>query len=197
MLTAAIEELSGGGPAGLSLRAVARRAGVSHAAPKHHFGDRAGLLTALASEGFRRLGERFRNTPGLDAMPAAEQFVALGKTYLDFSVAESDLFEVMYGTEPLHADDPELMAERQAMFKVLQTVSGELRNPEASPDGPTLPVASLTAWALVHGLVMLVRDGSLQRVTNAESAERTVELARELMDEYARVRPPAVAQQRP
>src|SRR3954463_9633294 len=100
LLAAARAELDDHGHAGLSLRAVARRAGVSHAAPKHHFGDRAGLLTALAVEGYRRLGARFRPlAPDHRAPPAADRapvdkLVALGHTYLDFSLTEPDLFEV-------------------------------------------------------------------------------------------------------
>ena len=57
LLREARHELAEHGAGGVSLRAVARRAGVSHAAPKHHFGDRAGLLTAVAVDGFERLTE--------------------------------------------------------------------------------------------------------------------------------------------
>jgi AcrR family transcriptional regulator len=176
LLAAALQELAENGPAQLSLRAVARRAGVSHAAPKNHFEDRAGLLTALAAEGFVRLTERFRRTKGLESMTPAEQFATLGKTYVDFSLAESELFEVMYGTEPLHADDEVLMAERKKMFALLLSIVGDGEG--------SLPAVSLGAWAQAHGLVMLMRDGSLARVTGAKSRDEVVQIIYRLIDDH-------------
>jgi len=187
LMLAARQELADHGPAGLSLRAVARRAGVSHAAPKHHFVDRAGLLTALAVEGFRLLSARFRAVEAAAPGSSTDPLLAIGQAYLDFSLAEPDLFEVMFGTEPLHADDPDLMAERRYTFTVLSSnVTGaDPRDPSAY--GRPVPVASLTAWAMIHGLVMITRDGSLQRITGTATAEQTIELARGLAETFTAV----------
>src|SRR5918998_1032836 len=81
ILAAAVDALAESGPARLSLRELARRAGVSHAAPAHHFGDKAGLLTAVAAEGYTLLAE---------ALTAAQQlagdFLDVGVAYVRFAV---------------------------------------------------------------------------------------------------------------
>src|SRR5918995_2060808 len=80
LLEAAVEAIDESGPAALSLRDLARRAGVSHAAPAHHFGDKAGLLTALAIEGFNRLAD------ALDASrEATGSLLESGVTYVRFA----------------------------------------------------------------------------------------------------------------
>jgi AcrR family transcriptional regulator len=93
------------GPTGVSLRDLARRAGVSHAAPAHHFGDKAGLLTALAAEGFDLLA---------DTLSAAQQrtgqFLEVGVAYVGFAVEHRAHFEVMFRPDLYHADDPAVRA---------------------------------------------------------------------------------------
>src|SRR5438034_4736660 len=88
------------GPAGLSLRDLARRTGVSHAAPAHHFGDKAGLLTAVAADGFRRLAATLRET-----YEATESFLEVGVAYVRFAVTHRAHFEVMFRPELYHPDD--------------------------------------------------------------------------------------------
>jgi AcrR family transcriptional regulator len=178
-MQAAWQELADHGPAGLSLRAVARRAGVSHAAPKHHFDNRTGLLTALAVEGFRHLWARFEAVAKSDLPGPIDRLAAIGRAYLDFSLAEPLMFDVMFGTEPLREDDPELAEQRKSAFGILNyLVSGNA--PGLVPDQRPVPVESLLAWSLIHGLVTLTRDGSLQRVTGGETPAATAEVAREL-----------------
>jgi AcrR family transcriptional regulator len=99
LLDAALASLAENGPAALSLRALSRRAGVSHAAPAHHFGDKAGLLTAVATEGFLRLGE------ALQTAHQAGGFVEVGVAYVRFAVEQRAYFEVMYRPE-LRAKPP-------------------------------------------------------------------------------------------
>ena len=88
LLRAAVETIAETSPAAMSLREVARRAGVTHAAAAYHFGDKAGLLTAVAAEGYRMLGEALR-----DADPG---FLELGVAYVRFAVSHRAHFEVMY-----------------------------------------------------------------------------------------------------
>jgi AcrR family transcriptional regulator len=184
LMDAAWQELAENGPAGLSLRAVARRAGVSHAAPKHHFEDRTGLLTALAVVGFRHLWTRFEAVAATRPQNPIDRVAALGRAYLDFTLAEPLMFDVMFGTEPLHQDDPELAEQRKSAFRILNSiVTGT--NPELSADHLPVPVESLMAWSLIHGLVVLTRDGSLQRVTGSATAAETAQVARALTTTFA------------
>src|SRR6516162_2006808 len=93
LLRAAVEAIGEAGPAAVSLRQVARRAGVTHAAAAYHFGDKAGLLTAVAAEGYRLLGE------ALAAARSAGSFLDVGVAYVRFAVDHRAHFEVMYRPE--------------------------------------------------------------------------------------------------
>ena len=91
LLAAAVEMIAEAGPAALSLRALARRTGVSHAAPAHHFGDKAGLLTAVAAEGYRLLAAALR-----DAYERTGSFLEVGVAYVRFALEHQPYFEVMF-----------------------------------------------------------------------------------------------------
>src|SRR5579875_2460713 len=82
LLRAAVEVIGQSGPAAMSLREVARRAGVSHAAAAYHFGDKAGLLTAVAAQGYRMLTEELRS-----ARDARRGFLEVGVAYVRFAVS--------------------------------------------------------------------------------------------------------------
>lgn len=104
LLDAAVEVIAESGPAALSLRDLARRAGVSHAAPAHHFGDKAGLLTALAVQGFDLLA---------DALRGAEDLLSAGVAYVDFAVGHRAHFDVMFRPDLYRSDGPEVRAARE------------------------------------------------------------------------------------
>src|SRR4029453_17310460 len=91
LLEAAVEAAAEVGAAAVSLRDLARRAGVSHAAPAHHFGDKAGLLTAVATEGFELLADELT-----DARDTGADFLGIGVRYVGFAVDHRAHFEVMY-----------------------------------------------------------------------------------------------------
>jgi AcrR family transcriptional regulator len=144
LLRAAVETIAETGPAAMSLREVARRAGVTHAAAAYHFGDKAGLLTALAAEGYRMLGEALR-----DADPG---FLELGVAYVRFAVSHRAHFEVMYRPELYRPDDADVREARAATAVLLYG--------SASPDSGRL-AAGVAAWSLVHGLATLWLNGAL------------------------------------
>ncbi|MBL7256364.1 TetR/AcrR family transcriptional regulator [Paractinoplanes lichenicola] len=164
LLAAARAELEEHGHAGISLRAVARRAGVSHAAPKHHFDDRAALLTAIAADGFAELAA------AMDRLPEPT-LAALGRAYIDFGLTHPALFDLMFRPSELHADDPELLAASNNSISRLR----------AAADDQSL---TLISWALVHGLVILARDGALGRIADIAEPAGVAELARGLADAY-------------
>ena len=147
VLTAAIAVLGESGPTQLSLRDLARRAGVSHAAPAHHFGDKAGLLTAVAAQGYQLLA---------DTLTAARQrsadFLEVGVAYVRFAVDHRAHFEVMFRPDLYHPDDPEVATARQRAADALYR---GVRSVAATGRGPDIPLAGVAAWSLVHGFATL------------------------------------------
>lgn len=184
LLRAGHAELVERGVAGLSLRAIAERAGVSRATPKWHFGDRAGLLTAIAAQGFSQLGAALRAAAAEAGPQPAERFTALGRAYLQFGLDNPSLFDLMFRRDQLHPDDPTLQAAQQDSFGVLGqatvTVSGRMGEIDGTPE------LALLAWAAVHGLVALVRDGALQTMTHTPSAETAAQMAHSLVETFTR-----------
>jgi AcrR family transcriptional regulator len=176
LLAAARAELREHGRAAISLRAVARRAGLSHASPKYHFGDRSGLLTAIATEGFHELARQLSDVHESDAR---RKLAVLGRAYIDFGLSNSALFELMFAPGELHADDADLLAAQQQAIGSLTTAVSELTGIDtAAAETPTL---ALISWALVHGLVVLTRDGALQAAATHPAAD-SAELAHTLAD---------------
>ena len=147
LLQAAVATIDEVGPAGLSVRAVARNAGVSHAAATYHFGDKAGLLTAIAVDGYRMLADALQQTERTRG-----SFLEVGVTYVRFAVNHRAHFEVMYRPELYHRDDPEL---RAAIAEAARTLYGTSR-----ADAKQL-AAGVAAWSLVHGIATLWLTGNL------------------------------------
>jgi AcrR family transcriptional regulator len=148
LLDAALALVTEHGPAALSLREVARRAGVSHAAPAHHFRNKAGLLTAVAAEGYRSLAAALAS--------AAGDFRAQGVAYVVFATDHPAHFAVMRAPDLLNLDDPDLDAARAEAGRQLR---GGASARMADPADPAAPVA---AWALVHGLASLLIEGNVR-----------------------------------
>lgn len=153
VIDAAVAEVVAVGAAGVSMREIARRAGVSHAAPAHHFGDKPGIFTAIATEGFRLTAEAIA--------PAATGpfgFLHGGAAYVTFALAHPGHFEVMYRPALYRTDDPELVTARHTAFAILDESAAALARRWHIDD-----VAGLTTagWALSHGLATLLLTGNL------------------------------------
>lgn len=140
LLAAAAEAITENGVAALSMRDLARRAGVSHAAPTHHFGDKAGLLTALATEGFDLLGRALATS-----RLASNSFLEMGVSYVRFAMTRRAHFEVMFRPDLYHADDPDLLAARARSGDALYAAVADLPDgilatpPGAAPPAPLSP----------------------------------------------------------
>lgn len=150
LIDAAVAELAAVGPAAMSLRKVAARAGVTHPAAIHHFGDKRGLLTAVAVDGYRRFSA---------ALGAAPTFVDKGAAYLRFAYGHRPYFDVMFRPELLHNDDAELVAARDEAGNELRTGARTASGDETSAD------LAVAGWALVHGVTTLWLAGNLPAAT--------------------------------
>lgn len=138
-----IEEV---GPNSLSLRELARRAGVSHAAPAHHFGDRRGLLTALAAQGLRMLADDVRAA-------TASCFDEAAVAYVRFARRHPGHYAVMYRAELLHQGSDDLIEARAASADAL--IAGVESIPADRRTHLTTQEAAHVAWSLVHGLASI------------------------------------------
>ena len=161
IIDAAVEEITAHGPSGLSLRAVARRAGVSHAAPTHHFRDKAGVLTAVAAEGWSMLA---RQTA--EPVDAGGSVVEVGRAYLRFALAHPAHFSVMFRPEVYRPEDEAVSAARDKAGQVLFGVVGEALGPDASDED--LWSAVVAAWSMAHGFATLWLSGNFYPEVGAD-----------------------------
>jgi AcrR family transcriptional regulator len=158
LLAAALEILRTEGTAALTLREVARRAGVSHQAPYHHFADRAALVAAVAQDGFERLMQEVDRARSSAADPVA-QLQEGGVAYVVFAVRHPEHYRIMFGPELAdRSAHPDLDRAARRVFETLSAPPGELRPPETTGPG----ALQATLWSVVHGLAMLLIDGQLR-----------------------------------
>ena len=151
LLRAAATVVARSGVGEVSVRELARQAGVSHAAHRHHFASRTGLLTALAAEGHRLLAAALEHAAG-------ESFLEVGVAYVRFALDHPGHFAVMFTPEALDLDDTDLAAARSRTFAVLQGGVDALATRGRFEDARAAVVA---AWSLVHGFATLAANGNL------------------------------------
>jgi len=152
LLAAAGEVLEKQGLASLSLREVARRAGVSHNAPYRHFPDRDSLLAALAAQGFEQFGD------ALEKRPRRE----MGEAYVEFALEHPQRFRLMFSG--VHG------ASDQRAYEALKTSFADL--------GENARYAAAAAWALVHGLSQLLLDGHFSESERKQFVREVLSTAR-------------------
>ncbi|KWV46516.1 transcriptional regulator [Bradyrhizobium macuxiense] len=182
LLKAAELVLERDGLAGLTLRAVAREAGVSHAAPTHHFGDLTGLVSELAAIGFRQFNEAMIAAGASGATPN-EKGLARAKAYIAYAQAHPGMYGLMFRTERLDMKRPSLHEAANASFAGLAGSIGESRHEQIHERALSLDQAAaiVRAWSLVHGFTMLLLDGRLTDVLNRMPPGNTVEMLLEAM----------------
>src|SRR6266446_8371841 len=166
LLEAAERVLERDGLAGLTLRAVAREAGVSHAAPTHHFGDLTGLVSELAAIGFRQFNTAMA-AAGSTAGPALmEKALARAKAYVAYAQAHPGMYGLMFRTERLDMSRPSLHEAASAAFAGLAGAVGARRHEQISEQAFSLEQAAAIAraWSLVHGFTTLLLDGRLSDI---------------------------------
>lgn len=153
LLDAAAKIVAKEGAPAVTLREVARLAGVSHNAPYRHFDSLSALLAAVATEGFEEFGARLAEAA--EAEPDAKRRRnAIGRAYLRFALDHPKLYLLMFGAELEKAQHPELRAASEKSFSVLTaTVAKAGRAGHAD---------ATRAWAFVHGLAHLVLDKQIK-----------------------------------
>ncbi|MBN1239952.1 MAG: TetR/AcrR family transcriptional regulator [Gammaproteobacteria bacterium] len=164
LLDAAERLLGENGVTGVSLRAVAKEAGVSHTAPYRHFQDKQSLLAALAEIGFARLRDAMYGV--IDAYPEdpRRQLVESAAAYVRLATSSPEMNHLMFGGALPEdaASSGTLQETAQQAFQGLLDIIGNGIRAGLYVERPPLELAS-TAWSLVHGLAMLVSTGKLGR----------------------------------
>jgi AcrR family transcriptional regulator len=164
LVAAGVELVREGGGDALSLREIARRAGLSHGAPRRYFPTHQSLLAAVAREGYRTLGELVAETIGDgDAEPRAA-VLALARRYVAFAREEPGMFALMFRHDLLRGNNIGLRAASTPLFGVLVTLLERARLAQ-----PTRQAAAL--WAALHGIAQLWQWGSMQVATGFDSPE--------------------------
>lgn len=173
ILTEAARLVSERGADRVSLRELARDAGVSHAAPAHHFTDRRGLFTALATQGFQLLAEAL--------IAARPQFADAALAYVRFAIDHPGHYQVMFNKSLLDVSNDELATAEAAAGAELSRGVATLRdrNAHADPAG-----AQLAAWSLVHGFSMLwINDAVNAQVRALDPMDTVMRIATMLFEE--------------
>jgi AcrR family transcriptional regulator len=179
-LDASLALISEEGFGALSLREVARRAGVTHAAPYRHFPDKEALLAAVAEEGFRAMTARMRERMVRETTPEG-RLRACGVAYVLYAMEHPAHFRVMFG--PHFTQPPELGAAGSDTdaFGLLVGSLAEAQRAGVVREGED-PLLALSCWSMVHGLASLLVDRQLER-----SGITTVAQAEALAEQTARV----------
>ena len=196
LLAALAELLRQRGVAHVSLRDVARRAKVSHAAPAHHFGGKSGLLTAFAAEGYERLAGSALAEAVRGVRDGADRLEAVGRGYLRFAVENREQFDLMFRVDQLDEDEPRFLQARAAAFGVLaDTIAQCARDGYLRGQDPQL--VAIAAWALVHGAAALFLSGRLTERIGIDDPERLAsDLCRLFVDAVLRRAPARRARRR-
>ena len=181
VLDASLALIEEGGLDRLSMREVARKAGVSHQAPYHYFSDREAILAALAGEGFSRLGQSLMRAGGQGASHPAKAVEAMGRAYLEFALRNPGYFQAMFRADavPLDRYPDARKREDEAFGKLVEGVGAAFANQQAD----VREAIAVACWAMVHGLATLMLEGSLARKLKIPRA-RQRQVANEVMGTF-------------
>ncbi|MEU6084022.1 TetR/AcrR family transcriptional regulator [Streptomyces sp. NPDC047108] len=155
------------GTQALSLREIARRAGVSHGAPRRYFPTHLELLSAIARQGFMELTRRAAEAIGDGQASPRDQLMTLGRSYLDFALTHRGMFELMVRHDLLESNHLGLRETSLPLFDVLVDLVSRARSRSNVP----APVVAGALWANLHGIAQLWGWGSLPLVTGVDDLE--------------------------
>lgn len=161
LIKAGVEILAKEGVGGLSLRKVARRAGVSHSAPYAHFKDRQSLIAAISTEGFRQLYAELGAAVSSHADDPEEQLVEAAWAYMQFALNHTDTFKIMFsGVLEKEKDYPSFVEISGKTFERVVDIVRACQNAGILRPGSSELVA-VSVWGHVHGIVSLALEGQI------------------------------------
>ncbi|MCQ4119103.1 TetR/AcrR family transcriptional regulator [Rhodococcus tibetensis] len=163
LLARAESALERDGVDGLSLRQLAREAGVSHAAPSKHFRDRQALLDALAESGFQRLTAALERAVEVAEPHARARFAALADAYVSFALAHRELLVLMYGNKHAPGATSQVVEAGHASMDLTVRIVTEAQATGGIGPGDPSRIA-LVAFATFHGIATLAAGGMLDGV---------------------------------
>lgn len=164
ILDASLTLIAREGLEAFSMREVARRAGVSHQAPYHHFPDREAIMAAIVAEGFEKLRDQI-SAAGAPATDAYDKLTRIGRAYVAFALSHPAHFKLMFRSEWVNANKHEAagICAGEA-FDVLASAIAGLEEEGRPADTITL----MMAWSLAHGLATLMLEGKLDRASGLD-----------------------------
>ena len=163
LIQAGIEVLSQDGISALSLRKVARVAGVSHAAPYAHFADKQALIAAISTAGYTRLYEQLAAVIEEFESDPVQQLIEAAWTYTEFAITETDHFKIITSDVVAKEQDyPELVAITHQSFELLVQIAENCQKAGILREGPAEMMA-ISVWSAIHGLVTLVLERQVSR----------------------------------
>src|SRR2546428_10629604 len=184
LIQAGLELLTDGGAAALDLRKVARKAGVSHAAPYRHFADKQALVAAINEEGFRRLAERIQSALQEASDDTLEQLQAIAGVYVQFAREQPWLMREMFSGLTVEREAfSDLQAASKAVFICYVEVvkRGQERGSLIDVDPGAL---AGVLWSLLHGVAMLTIENQMRPYTDGpEGAERVTRFSVQMLYE--------------
>jgi AcrR family transcriptional regulator len=161
LIQAGVEILSEEGVSGLTLRKVAKRAGVSHSAPYAHFRDRQSLIAAISTEGFRQLYDELDTVVSAHADDPKEQLVEAAWAYVQFAMNNTDTFKIMFsGVLEKEKDYPSFVDISGKTFERVLDIVRICQNAGILRLGPSELVA-VSVWGQVHGIISLALEGQI------------------------------------
>ena len=170
---AALGLVSEKGPKGFTLREVARRAGVSAAAPYRHFADKADLLAAVATQGFVQLHETLSAVTA-ETTHLQARMVDMARAYVRWAVSNPDYYQAMFGAETDKSDRPELLTAGARAFTDLLDAIIQCQSAKILPDGDPREIAGPT-WSLLHGISTLSIGQELAHVGISDNPQDLAE----------------------
>jgi AcrR family transcriptional regulator len=167
LIDAGAELVADGGSAAVSLREIARRAGVSHGAPRRYFPTHLELLSAIARRGFAGLAARLGEAAAGSTDDPRARLAALGRAYLDFAASNRGMYELMFRHDLLESGRLGLREVSLPLFRMVTALVSDVE----PPGGAAPEVVAGALWASLHGIAQLWGWGSLQLATGLADVE--------------------------